>query len=150
MTSKTVNAIVKYNQTDGQQVLYYKTAERVVKMTNKKQLTRMHPNTRLESQFAKARLGWSRERETMFIFGDEQPLLNGEPIELDGMIPFKMSEKEIDSFAVGAKPVVAVYKKRNMNVNPNQVRFLRRHGWTLQAIANHVGCSVSTVFRKSA
>jgi AraC-like DNA-binding protein len=43
-----------------------------------------------------------------------------------------------------------VYKKRNMDVNPNQVRFLRRHGWTLQAIANHVGCSVSTVFRKTA
>jgi hypothetical protein len=150
MTSKTVNAIVKYNQTDGQQVLYYKTAERVVKMTNKKQLTRLHPNTRLESQFAKARLGWSRERKTLFIFGDEQPLLNGEPIELDGMIPFKMSEKEIDSFAVGAKPVVAVYKKRNMNVDRDLVRFFRRNGWTLQAIANHVGCSVSTVFRKSA
>lgn len=152
MTNKTVKAIVKYNQVDGQQVLYYKTATRVVKMTNKRVFHRLHPNSRTDSAFAQARVRWSREKETMFIFSDEQPLLAGEPIELEGMIPFQMSEKEIDSFAVGAKPVPAPkkVKKRNMNVSPEHVRFLRNQGFTLKAIAKHVGCSVNTVLRKSA
>jgi len=147
----TVKAIVKYNQMDGQQVLYYKTPARLVKMTNKKQVVRLHRNTQLDSSFARVRFAWGRERETMFIFEDEQPLLNGEPIELENMVTFDMTQKEIDSFTVGAKPVATTFgKSRNMNVDPKQVKRLRKFGWTLKAISEHLECSVATVKRKSA
>jgi len=146
MKTVQVKAIIKYNQMDGQQVLYYKTPLRVLKMTNKKQVTRMSVSP-YNSNFKGMRTRWSRDRETIIVYEDEQPLLNGEPIKLDDMVPFPMSEEEIKSFDVGTPTLV---RKLNMNVSGEAVKILRKQGWTIAAIAKSLECSVSTVLRKSA
>ena len=158
MTNVTVKAIIKYNEQDAQRVLYYKTPERVIKMTNKKKFIRMGTWTTKNAIFKQARDGWSRAKETVFIYEDEQPLLNGEPIELDGLVPFEMSEDEIKSFEVGAKPITKKKEKRGkkpaysfkLAVSKEIIRSLRSEGHSAKAVAEILECSVSTVYRKEA
>jgi len=153
-----VKAIIKYNEQDGQRVLYYKTPERVIKMTNKKKFIRMGTWTTQNAIFKQARNTWSRAKETVFVYEDEQPLLNGEPIELDNLIYFEMSEDEIKSFEVGAKPITKKKEKKErkpsasfkLAVSKEIIRRLRGDGHSARDVAEILGCSVATVYRKEA
>ena len=81
MTKVSIKAIIKHNFMDGKQVVYYRQGGRFYKLLDSKRIVPL--SVGCPSQFYNSFMRpWSRKTPLQFVYGDEQVLFKGKPVDI--------------------------------------------------------------------
>ena len=79
-TRLKANAVIRYNVSDGQNVVYFRQGKRFFKMLDGK---RIRPMSLSYQCFAELCYGWSDKIPVTVVESDEQVLYKGKPVSVD-------------------------------------------------------------------
>ena len=91
-----VKAIIKYNTQHGNHVVYYRQGRRFFKMLDSRRIVPLSAFVRTEGIFGHTIMnGWSKKKSIQVVYGDEQVMIDGKPLDIQ-MDIFRVSVEEFN------------------------------------------------------